>query len=77
MNEHPEIAEHEWYDDAFRVEETRYKIWHSFDKTGKPLITSLHKENCISTTRFYLKGLQEGWDDSTATKHEGVVGGKL
>jgi hypothetical protein len=25
--------------------------------------------------RFYLKGLQEGWDDSVT--HEGTVGGKL
>ena len=35
QNEHPEIAEHEWYDDAFRVEETRWKTWRSFAKDGK------------------------------------------
>ena len=76
-NEHPEIAEHEWYDDAFRVEQTRWKTWNSYHKDGRGLITSLDKEGCISATRFYLKGLQEGWDDTNTTRHEGTVGGKL
>ena len=67
----------ELIDDAFYVEQTPYKLWHSFDKDGKPLITSLTKELCISATRFYLKGVHEGWREDGAVKYEGVVGGKL
>lgn len=68
---------HELIDDAFYVQQTPYKIWHSFDKNGKGLITSLHREGCIAATRFYLKGCQEGWTDQTVTTYEGTVGGKL
>ena len=64
-------------DGAFYVEETPYKLWHSFDKDGKPLVTSLTEELCISATRFYLKGVQEGWSNDDSVKHEGTVGGKL
>lgn len=64
-------------DDAFYVEQTRWKTWNSYDKDGKPIITGLHEQSCIDATRFYLKGCQEGWDDSDVTKHEGTVGGKL
>ena len=77
QNEHPEIAEHEWYDDAFRVEETRYDTWKSFHKDGRGLIYALDKDGCVSATRFYLKGLQDGWDDTNIKQHEGTVGGKL
>jgi len=74
-NEHPEIAEVDWIDDTFRVEETRWKTWKSFHKDGRNLIYSLHRDTCINATRFYLKGCQEGW--STTTTYEGTVGGKL
>jgi hypothetical protein len=75
MKENPEIVEYEWIDDAFRVEEARWKTWRSFSKDGKEIITSLHRDTCINATRFYLKGCQEGWT-STQT-YEGTVGGKL
>lgn len=75
QNEHPEIAEVDWIDDQFRVEESRWKTWKSFHKNGDPLITSLTRESCISATRFYLKGKQEGFSESQV--YEGVVGGKL
>jgi hypothetical protein len=49
-----------FYDEgAFYIEETRYKVWHSFDKNNNPLITSLTKDQCISATRFYLKAEQD------------------
>ena len=67
----------EWYDDAFRVEQKKYGLWDSYDKDGKCIITSLTEEECVRATRFYLKGLQEGWNDDNIVKHEGVVGGKL
>ena len=63
------------YDDAFYVEKGRF-LWNSTDKDGKNLVSGLTEEACTRATRFYLKGLQEGWDDDTI-KHEGTVGGKL
>jgi hypothetical protein len=75
QNEHPEIAEVDWIDDEFRVEQSRWKTWKSFHKNGDSLITSLTRESCINATRFYLKGKQEGFEESA--KYEGTVGGKL
>ena len=70
------MSEDFWIDDAFRVYETRFKIWHSASKDGKELVTALSKDVCIEMTRFYLKGKQEGWPDSRVL-NDGVVGGKL
>jgi hypothetical protein len=68
--------EKQFYDDgAFYVEQSRWKMWNSYDKDGKCILTSLTEKECVSATRFYLKGLQEGWEDSVT--HEGTVGGKL
>jgi hypothetical protein len=66
----------ELIDDCFYVEQKKYGLWYSVDKDGKGLITSLTKERCISATRFYLKGCQEGWNNDTI-KYDGIVGGKL
>jgi hypothetical protein len=53
-----------WIDDgAFYVEKARWGTWKSYDKDGKELITSLTEDNCVRATRFYLKGLQEGWEE--------------
>lgn len=62
-------------DDAFYVQKKSYGLWDSTDKEGKGLITSLTEESCINATRFYLKGLQEGFPETK--KYEGQVGGKL
>ena len=51
-------------DDAFYVEQKSFGTWQSFDKDGKGLVTSLTEEQCVNATRYYLKGLQEGWDDA-------------
>lgn len=67
----------ELIDDAFYVQKTKYGLWHSYDKDDKPLITSLSEELCLSATRFYLKGIQEGWSENDTIKYEGSVGGKL
>jgi len=78
QNEHPEIAEHEWYDDAFRVYKTKYGLWHSAAKDGEELVTAMTEQQCIDGTRFYLKGRQEGWDAETSrVMNDGKVGGKL
>jgi hypothetical protein len=60
-----------WIDDgAFYIEKARWGTWKSYDKDGKGLITSLTEENCIRATRFYLKGLQEGWEDQSTYSGE-------
>jgi hypothetical protein len=63
------------YDDAFYVEKKRWGTYQSYNKDGTGLVTSLSEEQCISATRFYLKGRQEGFTESTT--YEGQVGGKL
>ena len=69
----------ELIDDAFYVEEQRWETWNSYDKEGKALLTSLTEEACIRATRFYLKGMQEGWNntESVIKSENSVVGGKL
>jgi len=54
-----------WIDDVFYVEKARWGTWKSFDKEDRGLITSLTEEECIKATRFYLKGLQDGWGEQS------------
>ena len=61
-------------DDTFTVEKARF-LWHSKDKDGNGLVSALTEDACIKSTRFYLKGRQEGFTETT--KYEGTVGGKL
>ena len=63
-------------DECFYVEEKKYGLWHSWDKDENGLITALTEDQCVSATRFYLKGRQEGWPKPEVV-HEGTVGGKL
>ena len=64
-------------DDCFYVEKRRF-LWTSCDKDGKDLVSALDEKTCIQMTRFYLKGLQEGWsDENSRVVNDGVVGGKL
>ena len=67
------------YDNAFTVLQQKWKMWTSYCvKDNKPLVTGLSEEVVVKATRFYLKGLQEGWqNDSKVVKYEGIVGGKL
>jgi len=64
-------------DGCFTVDKARWGTFRSFDSEGKALVTSPTEEACVEVTRFYLKGLQEGWDDYNAVKHEGSVSQKL
>jgi len=72
-----EKQEYEWIDDAFRVEQQRWGTWTSYNKEGKGLVTSITREAVVSGTRFYLKGVQEGWPEDSSRSYEGTVGGKL
>ena len=65
------------YDDRFIIEKQRWGTYTSIGLDGKRLVTSLHEELCLSATRFYLKGLQEGWEDKNAVSYDSYVGGKL
>ena len=67
-------AEKKLIDDAFYVTKARF-LWHSYDKEEKGLVSALTEDACIKATRFYLKGRQEGFTETT--KYEGTVGGKL
>jgi len=71
--------EKQWYDDeAFYVEEKMYGLWSSTDKEGNAIITSLTEEECIRSTRWYLKAKQEGEFDKISEKtYDSTVGGKL
>jgi hypothetical protein len=69
------VENKEIIDGCFYVKEKQWKTWDSYNLEDKCIITSLTKEGCINATRFYLKGLQEGFSDTRS--HEGTVGGKL
>ena len=62
-------------DDCFYVEQKKHGLWDSTDLEGKGLVTALTEESCISGTRFYLKGRQEGWAETKT--YSGEVDGKL
>ena len=75
---HPEIAEHEWIDDCFRVFETRMGLWSTETKEGRKMLTGMKKEDVVSMTRWHLKCEQEGTlDQYTRVIGDAYVGGKL
>jgi len=52
--------EKQFYDDgAFYVEQSRWKMWNSYDKDGKCILTSLTEEQVVRATRFILKVRQD------------------
>lgn len=65
------------HDGAFWIRKQRWGTYVSVGANDKDLVTALTQEACFRATRFYLKGLQEGWDDDNVIKHSGTVGGKL
>ena len=65
------------YDEAFWVREQRWGTFVSVSADDKDLVTALTEDSCISGTRFYLKGLQEGWPEGSTRTYSGTVGGKL
>ncbi len=80
MTNKPETnSEPEVWDESFVVRKQRWGTFVSYSlKDDRELITSLTLELCVAATRFYLKGLQEGWEsDSEQNTYDSVVGGKL
>jgi hypothetical protein len=70
------MSEKKLIDDAFYVDEKKYGLWYSTDLEGNGIVTSLTEQQCISATRYVLKGRQEGFPEPQKV-HEGIVGGKL
>jgi hypothetical protein len=70
------MSEKKLIDDAFYVDEKKYGLWYSTDLEGNGIVTSLTEQQCISATRYVLKGRQEGFPEPQKV-HEGTVGGKL
>ena len=64
------------HDDAFWVKRQRWGTFVSIGADDLEIITALTEEQCVSATRWYLKGKQEGFTDDART-YDGVVGGKL
>jgi hypothetical protein len=62
-------------DDCFYIEQKKYGLWDSTDLEGNGLVTSLTEEQCISATRYVLKGRQEGFPETQT--YTGQVDGKL
>lgn len=46
-------------DDYFYVKKQAWGTWDSLDKDGNKIVTSYTEKNCIDSTRFYLKFLQD------------------
>jgi hypothetical protein len=71
------MEDSELIDGAFYVQEKTWGTWQSYCQDGTSIITSLTKDECIRSTRWYLKQKQENALESTGTKYDGVVEGKL
>jgi len=69
-----DIPDKKLIDDCFYVVKGKF-LWDSYDKEGNGLVSALTEESCISGTRFYLKGRQEGFSETKT--YNGEVGGKL
>jgi hypothetical protein len=65
-------------DDAFYIEPKSWGTYQSHYPDGKGIITSLTEEECIRSTRWYLKQLQEGAFDNLEEKtYTSEIPGKL
>lgn len=55
----------QFYDDnAFYIEQKRWGTWQSHYPDGKGIITSLTEEQCVTATRWYLKSLIDGFEET-------------
>ncbi len=62
-------------DDSFWIRKQRWGTFISVDKDDNNILTSLTEEQCLQSTRWYLKAKQEGF--LATNTYEGEVGGKL
>ena len=64
-------------DDCFYVEQKRWGTWQSHYEDGAGIITSLTEEECVRSTRYYLKWKQEGAINDSGVTYSSTVDGKL
>lgn len=64
-------------DNCFYVEQKKWGTWTSHDIEGKSIVTSLNEEDCVRSTRYYLKLKQENKLNEVETTYSGDVTGKL
>jgi hypothetical protein len=65
-------------DDAFYIEPKSWGTYQSHYPDGKGIVTSLTEEECIRSTRWYLKQKQEGAFDNLEEKtYTSEIPGKL
>jgi hypothetical protein len=64
-------------DDCFYIEEKRWGTWQSYYKDGAGIITSLTEDECVRSTRYYLKWKQEGAINDSGVVYSSTVDGKL
>jgi hypothetical protein len=64
-------------DDCFYVEQKRWGTWQSHYEDGTGIITSLTEEECVRSTRYYLKWKQEGSINDSGVTYSSTVDGKL
>jgi hypothetical protein len=65
-------------DNAFYIEPKSWGTYQSHYPDGKGIVTSLTEEECIRSTRWFLKQKQEGAFDKLEEKtYSSEVGGKL
>jgi hypothetical protein len=67
----------ELIDECFYVEQKRWGTWQSHHPDGKGIITSLTEEECVRSTRYYLKWKQEGAINDSGVTYSSTVDGKL
>jgi hypothetical protein len=54
-----------FYDDnCFYIQKKRWGTYQSYYPDGKGIITALTEEEVLKSTRWYLKKLQEGFDET-------------
>jgi hypothetical protein len=64
-------------DDCFYIEEKHWGTWQSYYKDGAGIITSLTEDECVRSTRYYLKWKQEGAINDSGVVYSSTVDGKL
>jgi hypothetical protein len=65
-------------DDAFYIEPKSWGTYQSHYPDGKGIVTSLTEEECIRSTRWFLKQLQESaFDKSEEKTYSSEIPGKL
>ena len=68
----------ELIDGCFYVDGKKWGTWDSYTPEGKCIITALTEEECVRSTRWYLKQKQEGaFDKSTEKTYTSQIDGKL